>query len=119
MNVGDTIPIRWDDGDGNPGFSDWLSPDGDALGVKIEFYRGGVPEVIAASTPNDGVFDWVATGPDSAGCFFRLSDPADPTVYFDGGTFVLHPEGYVPPIPVGAGRLAFGLRMVGAFGLGG
>lgn len=98
MNVGDTIPIRWYDISGNPGLTDWLTPDGDPIAnVKIQFYRGGIPEVLSAATPNDGVFDWVADGDPMVGCWFRISDPDDPTVYFDGVQFTLNPEGYVEP----------------------
>jgi hypothetical protein len=80
--IGDTLHIMWDS-------TDWLDPDGGQLPVMIELSRdgGGTWETIVASTTDDGLYDWVITGPASNDCLLRYSDPTDPTVYFDGNSF--------------------------------
>lgn len=101
--IGNTLTITWSS-------TDWIDPDGAPLPVKIELSRdgGGVWETIVASTSDDGTYDWVVTGPESADCVLRFSDPADPTVNFLGDTFAI---ATAPVLSGGAVRNRFNLAL--------
>ena len=72
-SIGDVMPIKWD----TQGIND---------NVKISLSRDGgktFSEVIAASMPNDGSFNWTVTGAASVNCALKvepLSDPSKGTV---------------------------------------
>jgi len=80
-NAGDVMSVTWDTQNiaGNVEIS-----------VSREGGRDGTFETIIETTENDGIYDWIVTGPVSANCMLKIDPQSDPPKGTIQGLFAIN-----------------------------